>query len=55
MTNLKGYSFLISIDNHYGGFYFKHGEVSTRLCLGYVAFTFMKASEEIILPWVRKV
>lgn len=53
INELKGYSFLISVDNHYGGFYFKHESLNTRLCLGWLAFTFFRVPEEILL-WYMK-
>jgi hypothetical protein len=46
---LKGRSLLISVDNNYAGFYFKFESLNIRLCLGYIAITYFKVSEEILL------
>lgn len=33
----------------YGGFYFQHGKVSTRLCLGFFAITLFYRDIDLIL------
>jgi hypothetical protein len=50
----KGFTFWISVGGEYGGFYYKFGNLSKRICLGWVAFTLLFVPNEILADAIHK-